>query len=342
MRNELIKIAGILFIIIILVLSANNESVNSNIYLNFFQIFIGLIGLLLAADVFSAFSLLLGQRLKLSQFAAGTLIIAIGTSAPELFSSFAAALKNETPIIVGNTYGTVIANTLLGLGAGAIVARNLKISRVVIGSQLPIFVGTVLLSAGMFYDLKITFVESLILLVFLAVYLMHTIKLPGKATVGTGIIRERKNHIHIIIVISILLFSLFGLYYISDAFIEHLIVTSDLLGISSAKLATSVLAIGTSLPEILVAIQLARKKEIDGLFGGIIGSNIFDILGIFGVCGLINPIMIDQSFLIFLLLSLASVLIIIITIAKDRRIELVEGILLLFLFVQFIIIIIEI
>ena len=139
-------------------------------------------------------------------------------------------------------------------------------------------------------------------------------------------------------VLSILLVvNLACLFASGDIVVSSLSNGAELLGLSSAKLATSLLAIGTSIPEIVTAIMLVKKNNTDSLFGEIIGSNIFDYLGIFGVISVIKPITMSGPLLDYLLLSSVGAYFLLFIIMNDRKIRHIEGIALLALFAGFLI-----
>ena len=108
-----------------------------------------------------------------------------------------------------------------------------------------------------------------------------------------------------------------------------------MVGLSSLRLTTSLVAVGTSVPELATAIALVRQKRYDGLFGEVLGSNIFDILGIIGFTTMVVPIAMSGMFLVFLLASLVAIFFVFLIIILDREVSFVDGGLLVLLFAQF-------
>ncbi|MEM6406617.1 MAG: sodium:calcium antiporter [Pseudomonadota bacterium] len=302
---------------------------------------VSLFALVKSADIFTRLATDLGNRLGISRLATGILIIAIGTSAPELFASVGAALQGQPEIVVGNVLGTIIANSLLGIGCGAIVASTaLKVHHSVFGTQMSLFLVAILLALGSLYDGILVWYEGLILLIVLGFYLHYVMRHSGAPEPDThGIPDESVEPADmsppVAWLIPLLLISLAALFLSGDLVVTALIQGAATLDISSTKLATSILAVGTSIPEIATAIALVRQHNADGLFGEIIGSNIFDVLGIFGIIALFTPLTLAADLLLYLSGSVFLMFIITMMIMNDREINRLEGVSLIALFSLF-------
>lgn len=290
----------------------------------------GIYVLVKAADIFTQLAVEIGASLGLSKLATGALIIAIGTSAPELFVSISAAFAQQTDMVIGNVLGTVIANSLLGIGFAAIFAKNgLAVHKNVIAWKMSIFFIAILLALISLYDGKIEFFEALLMLPLLIYYLIFIYKSDKSPST---VIFDKK----LLISVLFLIVNLVALFKSGDLVIYSLIQSAELLGLSGAKLAASILAIGTSIPEIATAIMLIKQNNADSLFGEIIGSNIFDILGIFGLIGLFNAIsMQNNSLLIYLVISMLATFMVVKTVVSDKSINKIEGTSLILLFIFF-------
>jgi len=299
---------------------------------------LSLIILVRAADVFTDMAVIVGERLGLSKLNTGILIIAIGTSAPELFSSISASMQNQPEMVVGNVIGTVIANCLLGIGIAAIVAKQpLDVHREVLSTQMTIFLAAILLTTIGLYDGVLDRIEGLVLLVVLGFYLRYNIVYANDDTIDLPdeMHEPKQNRQPMSLLTVMLIVNLTCLFLSGDFVVSSLSNGADLLGLSSAKLATSLLAIGTSIPEIATAIMLVRKNNTDSLFGEIIGSNIFDYLGIFGVIAVMKPIAMSGALLDYLLMFAIGTYGLLYVVMNDRKIQGVEGIALLALFAGF-------
>lgn len=303
---------------------------------------ISLVILVRAADVFTDIAVVVGEKLGLSKLNTGILIIAIGTSAPELFASIGAAIQNQPEMVVGNVLGTVIANCLLGIGIATLFAKQaLDVHREVLATQMSVFLASVLLTGISLYDGHFSRIEGIVLLVVLGFYLRYNIKFTSGSSIDLP--EEIKEHattestVPMPLLLLLLLINLSLLFISGDFVVSSLSNGAALMGLSSAKLATSLLAIGTSIPEIATAIMLVRKNNTDSLFGEIIGSNIFDFLGIFGVIALIKPITMSGPLLDFLLISSVATFILLYVVMNDRKIRKLEGIAMLAFFTGFLI-----
>lgn len=299
---------------------------------------ISLFALVKSANIFTRLATTLGNRLGISRLATGILIIAIGTSAPELFASIGAAVQGQPEIVVGNVLGTIIANSLLGIGCGAIVASTaLTVHNSVFGTQMSLFLVAVLLALGSLYDGVLVWYEGLILLTVLGFYLHHVMRYSGapEPTIPDDSIRPADTSLSVVWLVLLLLISLAALFLSGDLVVVALIQGGEALDISSTKLATSILAIGTSIPEIATAIALVRQHNADGLFGEIIGSNIFDTLGILGIIALFMPLTLSPDLLLYLGGSVFLMFIVTMMIMNDRKINRLEGVSLIALFSLF-------
>jgi cation:H+ antiporter len=201
---------------------------------------------------------------------------------------------------------------------------------------MSIFLAAIMLSIGGLYIGGLVWYEGLIMVVLLVCYLCYVIKSPNNDNVVT----EDSNHSEkaessMLGIVVLLTINLGALFVSGDFVISSLIESAKLLGLSDTKLATSVLAVGTSIPEIATAIVLVRQNNADSLFGEIIGSNIFDLLGILGVISLFGNLSIDSNLLVFLSVSIFLMFLVTSTIMNDKRINRLEGISLISLFVIF-------
>lgn len=334
-KNSIVNIVGILIGLALLLLRDYLPGLALEVSL----FFISLILLVRAADVFTDMAVIVGERLGLSKLNTGILIIAIGTSAPELFSSIGAALRTQPEIVIGNVLGTVIANCLLAIGIATLFAKQaLDVHREVLGTQMSIFLAAILLTTAGLYDGHLTRLEGAIMLILLGYYLHHNIRHQDASPTDTPKENAPQQASQpVALLTGLLIINLICLFISGDFVVTSLLNSADILGLSSAKLATSLLAIGTSIPEIATAIMLVRKNNTDSLFGEIIGSNIFDYLGIFGLIAIFKPIHMSGPLLNYLLFSSIAAFSILFMIMNDRKIKRVEGIALLAFFAAFLV-----
>lgn len=285
-----------------------------------------------AADIFTELAVFVGDSFGLSKLATGTLIIAIGTSAPELFASIGAAIQNQPDMVVGNVLGTVIANCLLGIGFGAMFAKKaLVVHGDVVAWKMSVFLVAILLALVGFFDGSLDYYEGILMLPLLLYYLIFVYRI-NKNDGNNNHLDNRKS---LIGPIALLVVNLSILFISGDSVVSSLLEVSEMLGFSSAILATSVLAVSTSIPEIATAIALVRQNNVDSLFGEIMGSNIFDILGIFGFLSLFGALTMEFTLLLYLSISMIGAYVVVGAMMYDKSINRIEGFALILLFAAF-------
>lgn len=315
--------------------------------------------LVLGADIFLKSAERIGLALGLSSFVVGVTIVAFGTSFPELFTAITAAFMGVTEMIPASAIGSNIANILLVVGLSAVVGKKLVMTKSLIDVDLPLLaIGTVILM-GVIYpwqneEVVITRIESIILLATYVVYLLYTFlhkedeeedeiktkKIPSR--------KERKEHIVVkkqkkvnkpkIIPKDILLLIVGGVALaISARFVVlSVIEIAEFMNIGVGVVSILAVAIGTSLPELVVSVKAAVKGNPEVALGNVFGSNIFNFFVVIGLPGLFVNINVDEStFLIgFPIMVLATFLFVISGIS--RRIHNWEGIFFLALYLIFI------
>ncbi|MCK4967464.1 MAG: calcium/sodium antiporter [Candidatus Aenigmarchaeota archaeon] len=268
-----------------------------------------LIVLIKSADWFTESSEQIGLVLGLSPFVIGIIIVALGTSLPELVTGLIAVFRNTSEIVSANVIGSNIANILLVLGIASIVAGRLEVKRSLIKLDLPLLLGTTVLFLMVAWDKVITWPEGILLLVAFVVYLAYssfyheeketadevkeiTKVLPEtqpkiKISNRRPKLKAKETLLWIIGAIGICL----GAKYVVDSTIK----IGAMLKISISILSMIAIAIGTSLPELAVSIQAARKKKYAIAFGNVLGSNIFNALVVIGLPSLFKNLIVDQS-----------------------------------------------
>ena len=295
----------------------------------------------------------IGLSLGLSPFIVGVTIVGVGTSFPELISSFVAVFKGVPDVVAANAIGSSIANILLIVGISAIIGKRLIVTKSLIDLDLPLLAISTVLLLGVVWDKQITFGESLLMLVTYGIYLLYTVL--HKDTEDTGEIaeflpsrQERRKHIaahnkeeftrptlvakdFILLIVGILSL-VFGAKYLIDALVN----LSAMLNIATGVIAITAVAVGTSLPELLVSAKAALQKKSEIALGNIFGSNVFNVLVVIGLPGLFRVLPVDsQTFTIGVpTMSLATLLFVISGIS--RRIHMWEGAFYLSVYVLFI------
>jgi len=309
-----------------------------------------------SADWFVESAEKIGLALKISPFIIGVTIVAIGTSFPELASSVVATLKGVTEIVTANALGSNVANILLIVGVSAVAARRLIVRRSLIDLDAPLLGVATFIFVFIMWDKKIVLGEGILLILGFIIYLLYTIfhkredekETPEAAEVlPSRIERRRREEIRAeekikprklnFKVFLFLILGMVGLAIGANYTIESVVKISEFLKISTSLIAITAIAVGTSLPELVVSIQAASKKKYEIALGNVFGSNVFNVLIVTGIPALIKPLTVDElTFRIGLPFLVVATLLFIFS-GISRRIHIWEGAMYLLLYFLFII-----
>jgi cation:H+ antiporter len=254
---------------------------------------VGLVVLIIGADALVRGAAQLAKHMGLSPFAIGVTVVAFGTSAPELFASIGAALQGQPEIAIGNVIGSNIANIALILGIGGLL-MPIAIHRQVQRSEIPIMVILTVLTMVLLIDSLITRIEGGALFLGLIAYVIYIIK-THKEDIEHGL-DDAVGKIKPVWVD--LLYIILGCVGLAVGAKVLVIGATDLalsVGISTGIIATTIVAFGTSVPELAATIRAAAAKQSDMAVGNIVGSNVFNLLSVLGVTALVKPLSMDQS-----------------------------------------------
>jgi len=266
----------------------------------------------------------IANHFNISKMVIGLLVVSFGTSAPELLVSLQAAFKGMPEMALGNVIGSNIANIALVLGITSIIFPIIVKSKTILTDWGLMFSASLLLYLFI-YDNFLASYEGVIFLVVLAIYILFTIK---KNKIPENEISNKKSNLWI--ASFLLIASMLGMYYGSDFLVESASKIAKDWGVSEKVISVTIIAFGTSVPELATSVIAAFKKEMDISIGNIIGSNIFNILSILGITVLVHPINIDAKSLnadMFWLLGIAVALILSILPLKKGRIGRINGLL---------------
>ncbi|HBK41956.1 MAG TPA: calcium:proton exchanger [Porphyromonadaceae bacterium] len=229
-------------------------------------------------------------RLGVSPLIIGLTIVSMGTSAPELVVSVKAAMNGQSALSIGNVLGSNLFNVGIILGISALI-YPLAIKRQLLKFDAPVMVLTSVLFFVLFLDGKISYPEALIFVFLFLAYMAYLFvtSLKNKHSAGEGeeIIKQYKHWAIDVLLIGI---GLAGLVYGSNLLVDNAIIIAQKLGMSEALIGLTIVAAGTSMPELATSVVAALKKRSDIAIGNVVGSNIFNLLLILGVAGVIYPI----------------------------------------------------
>ncbi len=296
--------------------------------------FVSLFVLIKASDLFTDAAEEIGLFFKLKPFLIGVTIVALGTSLPELISSFFAVISGASEIVSGNVVGSNITNICLVLGLAAVVGKKMKLDYEIINVDLPLLISSAFILGITIYDGRFTFWEAILCLVGVAIYFIR-IAMSENGTKkskkdGKDLERYLKKELHwtkrlpkkdffVLFISSIFIF--FSAKYTIDSAVK----ISEFLKIGTDIIAASVIALGTSLPELAVSLSAAKKGKAEIAVGNVLGSNIFNSLGVMGVAGLFGVLIIPSSVITFGLPLMIIVTLIVLFVTQDKEVTQWEG-----------------
>lgn len=290
--------------------------------------------LLKGADIFSDFAERLAVKFKVPHFIIGITIVAFGTSLPELFSSIMSISQGVPEFAIGDILGSNVTNIFLVLGLATLFMKEkvINISYDLLHVDLPYFVGTVVIATMMLLDLKISLIESLILIVGLILYLAYSVSVRKEITdpaVKKIVTEEHPTKTLTLLNVFIGILGLVGLIIGAKYFVSSIIDLTDHFNINIEIVALTLVPLSSNMPELIITARNAQKGNSELVVGNILGSNIFNLLGILGVSSLFGQVVIPQEMMLYILpiLILATVLYFFIT--QEKQITKWEGALLL-------------
>jgi len=292
-----------------------------------------------SSDKFTEAAEKIGLSLGMSPFVVGVTIVAVGTSLPELISSVIAVIQNNSEIVVGNVVGSNITNILLILGVSAVLSKKIKIKESFIRIDLMVFVSSAFILVLTMLNGTITLPESIILCLCFVVYITYIIKTKKvKSNKLRKMLIPRIKKEPIKAKLYLVLFITTILIFISAKYtIDSIVQLSSLVSLGKDVIAATILAFGTSLPELAVSVSAARKGKPEIAVGNILGSNIFNIFVVVGIAGLFGTLIVTSNLIIIGSFFMVLATILYFFIIKDRVISKWEGFFLLLLYVLFII-----
>lgn len=262
---------------------------------------IGLIVLIIGGDYLVKGSSSIALRLHISPLVVGLTIVAFGTSAPELLISVQSALKGSPDIALGNVVGSNICNLALVLGLTAVI-NPVKVHLNSIKVDWPVTMGASVLLYLLVIEGVLNAVEGIVFVVALVLYITYIVS-QSRKEVKSAILNSGKNDIpdapkkQMWKDILFIVLGCIALYFGSEWFVLSAIDLAINLGIEERVVGLTVVAFGTSLPELVTAAVASHKGEAELAVGNLMGSNIFNILSILGITSIIQPITVNETFL---------------------------------------------
>lgn len=289
----------------------------------FFQLLLLIVGFVLlvkGADAFVDGAAGIAAKFGIPQLIIGLTIVAMGTSAPEAAVSITSALQGSAGITIGNVVGSNIMNVLVILGLTAVIT-NVKIQNSTLRYELPyvIVVSVVLLGLGLTGN-SITFMEGVILWALFLVYLGYLFFMQKK---GGETVEEVDEESSILKLLLSLVIGAVVVVWGSDIAVDAATEIARIVGLSERIIGLTIIAFGTSLPELVTSVTAARKGQADIAIGNIVGSNLFNILFVVGTTALITPVVFESKFMVDSLVAIGAA--VLLWLATVRHKELRRG-----------------
>lgn len=246
----------------------------------------GIALVLWGADRLTDGAVAIAERMHISQMVIGLTIVAMGTSMPEFFVSFMSALKDTPDMAVGNVVGSNIFNTLLIVGCAALVTP-IMILPATVKKDIPFAMVASVVLLLMCLDGNISRIDAMVLLVLFAVFMYITLKgaKENEQSMQQMSAKGGKPFMSVVWIFVGLVCLVFG----SNLFVDAATVIARQLGVSDAVIGLTIIAGGTSFPELATSVVSARKGQSGIAIGNVLGSNVFNILLILGITGVMSP-----------------------------------------------------
>ena len=310
--------------------------------------FLGLGLLLLGANYLVDSSVAIAQRAKISNFIIGLTIVGIGTSAPELFVSIQSALTDHGDIAMGNVLGSNIANVFLILGVTATILP-FSIDKMQQRRDIPVGIGVAILVLLLANDSLIPGLENglsridgifllLVFIIYMAFVILKKGKDPKQALAEAD--EETKSQLagkNVFLLWAIAAVSLAALLWGGNMFLDSAKKLASAWGMSDAVISITIVAVGTSLPELITAIIAACKKNPQLALGNVIGSNVFNLLMILGVSSTIHPYTLTTINIVDYLMALFAAICVFVTIFTfgKKKFDRIEGIIFVVIYIGY-------
>ena len=285
------------------------------------------------ADFLTEGAAALARRVNIPEIVIGLTIVAAGTSAPELFVSLVSALKGTPDLAVGNVVGSNTMNCMLIVGCAAMVAP-MTISRSTVKKDIPFAVGASVLLMLLALNSFLGRFDGILLLAGFVSFMIYSLR-QAKNGQGDATTEEKQQNPWLSALYIVL--GLVGLVIGSNLFVDHASSLALALGISEGVVGLTVVAGGTSLPELATSVVAARKGQSAIAIGNVIGSNVFNILLILGLTATISPLQIEGITTIDMAVMLLSVILVWLFSRTRYTVERWEGGLLLVIYIGYLV-----
>ena len=290
---------------------------------------LGFVLLVKGADWFVEGAASIADKFGIPQLVIGLTIVAMGTSAPEAAVSISAALKGSAEITIGNVIGSNILNILIILGLTAVI-KPVFVQRTTIFYEIPMVIGiTILLAVFGLRDNIVGRIEGLILIGCMMIYMMYLLRLAKRGVVENEELDEYAESASMGRLILLVVIGVAAIVWGSDIAVSAATSLARIFGMSERFIGLTIVALGTSLPELVTSATAALKGNSDIAVGNIVGSNLFNIMFVVGLTAIITPVVYAPAFKIDSLVAIGAAVLLWLCVFRKQTLSRLHGIILL-------------
>lgn len=300
-----------------------------NVLIHLLLLVVGFVMLVKGADWFVEGASKVAEKFGIPQLVIGLTIVAMGTSLPEAAVSTSAALKGSAEITIGNVLGSNIMNVLLILGITSVISP-LAVQLSTIKYEIPMVIGfSVLLGALGLLDGMVGRIDGLILLVGMVCYLLYLLRMAKKGQAVTEESEKSDKDESLLKLFFLILIGGVMIVFGSDITVDAATELARIFGMSERLIGLTIVAFGTSLPELVTSATAAMKGKADIAVGNIVGSNIFNILFVVGIAAVITPVVYAPNFMIDTIVCIGTAVLLWLCVLRKHKLARHGGVILL-------------
>ncbi|MBP3307417.1 MAG: calcium/sodium antiporter [Anaerotignum sp.] len=290
---------------------------------------VGFVLLVKGADWFVEGAASIADKFGIPQIVIGLTIVAMGTSAPEAAVSISAALKGSAEITIGNVLGSNILNILIILGLTSVI-RTIFVQRTTIHYEIPMVIGiTVLLAVMGLQNHVVSRLEGVILVGCMVIYMMYLLRLAKRGSIDNEELDEFAEKSSMAKLIFLVIIGVAAIVWGSDIAVNAATAIARIFGMSERFIGLTIVALGTSLPELVTSVTAALKGNCDIAVGNIVGSNLFNIMFVVGITAIITPVVYAPAFKIDSAVAVGAVVLLWLCVLRKQTLNRLHGIIML-------------
>jgi len=311
--------------------------------MSFIILILGFIFLIKGADLFVEGASSIARRFNVPSMVIGLTIVAMGTSAPEASVSITSSLMGQNDMSVANVVGSNLFNILIVLGVSSLIAP-LLVDKNTIKKDTPFLIIISLMMLVFAYDLNITRIEGILLLILFTYFIINTVLSAKKSAKETNNIEIEtafdsdvvaSKKVSIGKTVALCLIGIVGIVLGGDMVVDSASIIASNFGMSDNLIGLTIVAVGTSLPEFVTSVMAVKKGENDIAIGNVVGSNLFNILFILGLASTISPISISMMAFIDVIFMLFTTVLLYIFMKKQNSITKTNGIIFIVIYIAY-------